>query len=304
MIGVTQSASRSKYLQLNEEHPLYAYLYILPFLLFFSTFVLYPLWRGLYTSFTQYDIMHPPEFVGLKNYRRLIVEDGLFVTCLRNTLFFMLMNVPLAITIPLILAELLNAPIFGRGFFRSSFAFPIMIAVSATGIIWGWLLHPVFGILNRYLRLVGLPGQMWLSESDHAMPAIVLVSLWWGLGWNTILYLAGRQEIPVYLYEAARLDGANTWQLFRYITIPGLMTTTLYVTVMTIIASSQVFGQIYVMTAGGPGDATRTISMFIYNNGFLYFKMGYASAAAWLLFLVISVFVVIQFRMLRSRIIF
>jgi multiple sugar transport system permease protein len=133
------------------------------------------------------------------------------------------------------------------------------------------------------------------------MRAVVLVSVWWGLGWNMILFLAGRQDIPEHLYEAAKIDGAGSLALFRYITIPGLMPTTLFVSVVTIIGSFQVFGQVLVLTQGGPGDATRTVSMFIYSSGFLYFKMGYASAAAWILFCIVGVFTVLQFRFLRSR---
>lgn len=303
--GVGKSAAqvgkRSVYWQWSEENPLYGYLYLIPFAVFFLTFVVYPIFRGLQVSFANWEIVNPPVYVGWENYRRLLMADPLFLKTLRNTVGYVVMYVPLGILLPMVLAELLYEPILGRTFFRSSFALPIMVSVSATGLIWGWFLNPTFGLLNYYLELVGLPGQDWLSQTQNAMRAVVLVSLWWGIGWNMILFLAGRQEIPEHLYEAARIDGAGLWALFRHITIPGLMPTTLFVSVTTIIGSFQVFGQVLTLTQGGPGDATRTVSLFIYSNGFLYFKMGYASAAAWILFLVVGVFTVLQFRLLRSR---
>lgn len=296
-----KAAQRSRYWQFNEDNPLYGYLYIIPFLIVFAVFTVYPIFRGLQVSFANWDIVNPPEYIGFANYKRLLLQDKLFITTVKNTIYYVVLYVPLGIVLPMVLAELLNEPIRGRAFFRSAFALPIMVSVSATALIWGWFLNPTFGLLNFYFNLVGLPDQNWLSDARYAMRAIVLTSLWWSIGWNMILFLAGRQEIPEQLYEAAKIDGAGTWALFRHITIPGLMPTTLFVSVTTVIGSFQVFGQVLTMTEGGPGDATRTVSMFIYSNGFLYFKMGYASAAAWLLFVLVGVFVVLQFRMLRSR---
>jgi multiple sugar transport system permease protein len=299
--GSFVNVRRSKYLRLDEDNPLYGYLYVIPFLIFFITFTVYPIFRGLQVSFSDWDVVNPPEFIGLQNYKRLLLEDKLFITCLKNTVSYVVMYVPLGILVPMFLAELLFKPIFGRAAFRSSFALPIMVTVSSTALIWGWFLNPQFGLVNLYFKKVGLPSQRWLSDAQTAMRAIVLTSVWWGAGWNMILFLAGRQEIPEHLYEAARIDGAGAWALYRHITIPGLMPTILYATVTTIIGSFQVFGQVLVMTEGGPGDATRTVSMFIYSNAFLYFKMGYGSAAAWTLFIIVSIFTILQFRLLRSR---
>jgi multiple sugar transport system permease protein len=302
--GSSATVRRSKYLRLDEENPLYGYLYVIPFLIFFIAFTVFPIFRGLQVSFADWDVVNPPRFVGLENYKRLLLRDKLFITCLKNTISYVVMYVPLGILVPMFLAELLFKPISGRAFFRSSFALPIMVTVSSTALIWGWFLNPTFGLINLYFEKVGLPSQRWLSDSQTAMKAIVLTSVWWGAGWNMILFLAGRQEIPEHLYEAARIDGAGVWALYRHITIPGLMPTILFATVTTIIGSFQVFGQVLVMTEGGPGDATRTVSMFIYSNAFLYFKMGYGSAAAWMLFIIVSVFTVLQFRLLRSRLSF
>jgi len=302
--GGAVDVRHSKYLRLDEENPLYGYLYVLPFVIFFIAFVVFPIFRGLQVSFADWDVVNPPRFVGLKNYERLLLKDKLFITCLKNTVSYVVMYVPLGILVPMLLAELLFKPILGRTFFRSSIALPIMVTVSSTALIWGWFLNPTFGLINLYFEKVGLPPQRWLSQVRTAMKAIVLTSVWWGAGWNTILFLAGRQEIPEHLYEAARIDGAGTWALYRHITIPGLMPTILFATVTTIIGSFQVFGQVLVMTEGGPGDATRTVSMFIYSNAFLYFKMGYGSAAAWVLFIIVGVFTILQFRLLRSRLSF
>jgi multiple sugar transport system permease protein len=303
-VAGSRTGGRWNYFLLSEDNPLYGYLYLIPFLVFFGTFVVYPIVRGLQISFMSWDVVNPARYVGLQNYRQLLSDDRLFMTCLKNTVYFVCMFVPLGVVVPMLLAEALFEPLAGRTLFRSSFALPIMVSVSATALVWSWFLNPLFGLLNHYLRLVGLPTQNWLSQAPNAMKAIVLTTLWWSAGWNMILFLAGRQEIPEHLYEAARIDGAGTWALFRHITIPGLMPTTLFVLVTTIIGSFQVFGQVLVMTGGGPGDATRTVSMFIYSNAFLFFKMGYASAAAWLLFLMVGVFTILQFRLLRTRLSF
>ena len=290
-----------KYLQFNEGNPLYGYLYILPFMGFFLAFTVFPIFRGLQVSFTNWDVVNPPQFAGFANYRKLLTDDRLFITCLKNTVSYVAMFVPLGIIVPMLLAELLSSRIVGRGFFRSAFALPIMVTVSSTALIWGWFLNPQFGLINFYFSILGLPSQNWLSDPDVAMRAIVMTSVWWGAGWNMILFIAGRQDIPEHLYEAARIDGAGPLQLYRHITIPGLMPTILFAAVTTIIGSFQVFGQVQVMTEGGPGDATRTVSMFIYSNAFLYFKMGYGSAAAWVLFVIVGAFTVLQFRLLRTR---
>ncbi len=301
----TQAAtSRSRYLQLDEGNPLYGYLYVMPFMVFFFAFTVYPIFRGLQVSFTDWDVVNPPRFVGLANYERLLRNDRLFVTCLKNTVSYVAMFAPLGILVPMLLAEMLFGKLAARSLFRSAFALPIMVTVSSTALIWGWFLNPQFGLINHYFRMLGMGPQRWLSTPATAMRAIVMTSVWWSVGWNMILFLAGRQEIPEHLYEAAKIDGAGPLALYWYITIPGLMPSILFAAVTTIISSFQVFGQVQVMTAGGPGDATRTVSMFIYSNAFLYFRMGYGSAAAWVLFVIVSVFTILQFRLLRARLSF
>jgi multiple sugar transport system permease protein len=204
------------------------------------------------------------------------------------------------VAIPLSLAILVSDAIPGRALFRSAFTTPLMISVSSVGVLWVWFLNPTFGLINYYFGLVGLPGQNWLTQNIWAMVAVVITTVWWTSGWNLVLFLAGLQEISESLYEAAKLDGANSWALFRYITIPGLRPTLLFVGVTTIIGSFRVFGQVLVMTGGGPFDSTRTLVQHIYETGFRNFRMGSASAIAWALFLIVMIFILLQFRLLRE----
>ena len=274
-------------------------LYLAPFMVFFAMFQIYPIFYGLYVSLTKWDLVSKPQFVGLTNYANL-AKDSLFWTSLRNTAFFTLLNAPLALFIPLGLAILVNTSIPGRAIFRSAFTTPLMISVSSVGVLWVWFLNPTFGLINYYFDILGLPQQHWLTQGGWAMVAVVITTVWWTSGWNLILFLAGLQEIPESLYEAARIDGAGPWALFRYITIPGLRATMLFVGVTTIIGSFRVFGQVLVMTNGGPFDSTRTLVQHIYETGFRNFRMGSASAVAWALFLIVLVFTLIQFRLIRE----
>jgi multiple sugar transport system permease protein len=276
------------------------FLYLAPFLLFFFVFQIYPIFQGLYVSLTRWDLATPPRFIGLGNYTALM-RDTLFLTALRNTALFVALNVPLAVGIPLGLAMLVNDPIHGRAIFRSAFSTPLMISVASVGVLWQWFYNPAFGLINYYLGLAGLPGQNWLQQTSTAMLAIVITTVWWTSGWNMILFLAGLQDIPDHLYDAAKIDGAGSWALFRYVTLPGLRTTILFVGVTTIIGSFRVFGQVLVMTNGGPFDSTRTLVMHIYETGFGYFKMGSASAVAWVLFCIVLIFTFVQFRLLKEQ---
>jgi multiple sugar transport system permease protein len=275
------------------------FLYIAPFLIFFIIFQIYPIFYGMYISLTKWDLVSTPKFTGLTNYINL-AKDTLFWTSLRNTVFFVGLNAPLAVAIPLGLAILVSDAIPGRALFRSAFTTPLMISVSSVGVLWVWFLNPTFGLINHYFDLVGLPEQNWLTQNGWAMVAVVITTVWWTSGWNLVLFLAGLQEISESLYEAAKLDGANSWALFRYITVPGLRTTLLFVGVTTIIGSFRVFGQVLVMTNGGPFDSTRTLVQHIYETGFRNFRMGSASAIAWALFLIVMLFILLQFRLMRE----
>src|ERR1044071_5856787 len=195
------------------------YLYLSPFLLFFAVFQIYPIFQGLYVSLTKWDLATPPRFIGITNYINLLSTDTLFWTALRNTSLFVALNAPLAVAIPLGLAMLVNEPIHGRAIFRSAFSTPLMISVASVGVLWQWFYNPAFGLINYYLGLVGLPGQNWLQQTGWAMIAIVVTTVWWTSGFNMILFLAGLQDIPEHLYDAAKIDGAGRWALLRYVTI-------------------------------------------------------------------------------------
>jgi multiple sugar transport system permease protein len=277
------------------------YLYLAPFLVFFVVFQIYPIFQGLYVSLTRWDLATPARFIGITNYVNLLTTDTLFWKALRNTSLFVVLNAPLAVVVPLGLAILVNEPIRGRAIFRSAFSTPLMISVASVGVLWQWFYNPAFGLINYYLGLVGLPGQSWLTTPSWAMVAVVITTVWWTSGFNMILFLAGLQDIPEHLYDAAKIDGAGSWALFRYVTLPGLRATLLFVGVTTIIGSFRVFGQVFVMTNGGPFDSTRTIVQHIYETGFRYFKMGSASAIAWALFCIVVVFTLIQFRLLKEQ---
>ncbi|KAB8142834.1 sugar ABC transporter permease [Chloroflexia bacterium SDU3-3] len=276
------------------------WLYLLPFLVFFGIFQLYPIFYGLFVSLTKWDLVSDPQFVGLTNYINLFTKDTLYWTALRNTGLFVALNAPLAIVIPLGLAMLVNESIPGRDIFRSAFTAPLMISVSSVGVLWVWFLNPTLGLINHYFRILGIPEQNWLAQNGWAMVAVVITTVWWNSGWNLVLFLAGLQEIPEQLYDAAKIDGAGPWGLFRYVTLPGLRPTVLFVGVTTIIGSFRVFGQVFVMTSGGPFDSTRTVVQHIYETGFRYFRMGNASAIAWSLFLIVLVFTVLQFRFMNE----
>lgn len=275
------------------------FLYLAPFLVFFIIFQVYPIFQGLYVSLTKWDLVTPPVFVWFQNYVNLM-KDALFWTALKNTALFVILNVPLAVCVPLGLAILVNDWVPGRTLFRSAFTTPLMISVASVGLLWVWFLNPTLGLINYYFSFVGIPEQHWLSQSGWSMFAVVLTTVWWTSGWNLVLFLAGLQEIPDHLYDAAKIDGAGQWALFRYITVPGLRPTMLFVAVTTIIGSFRVFGQVFVMTGGGPFDSTRTVVQHIYETGFRYFRMGGASAVAWSLFMIVLIFTVMQFRLVRS----
>ncbi len=279
----------------------YPYLYLFPFLAFFVVFQIYPIFFGFYVSLTKWDLSSPAQFVGLANYINTLTKDTLFYTAVRNTIVFVALNAPLVIVIALGMAILVNDSIPGRAIFRSAFSTPLMISVSSVGVLWVWFFNPVLGLINYYLGLVGLPGPNWLASSPWAMFAVVVTTVWWTCGFNMILFLAGIQDIPDHLYEAAKIDGAGNWSLFRHITLPGLRATLLFVGVTTVIGSFRVFAQVFVMTQGGPYDSTRTIVEHLYDNAFNFFRFGNAAAIGWLLFAGVVIFTLVQFRLLKER---
>jgi multiple sugar transport system permease protein len=278
------------------------YLFALPYLLLFTGFVVLPLAYGLGLSLFRWEMLspQPPQFVAAANYREAL-GDQYFWRALLATFRFVVLAVPLTVVLALIIANGVQAvPRRRQAFYRAAFYLPTVITISVAGILWRWFYNSEFGLFNAYLAPLGVKVP-WITDSGWAMPSLVLMTLWWAVGGPMIALLAGLQNIPTPYYEAASLDGATGWQQFWRITLPLLRPVLLFVVVLNVIGAFQVFGQVYMITRGGPELSTRTLVQYIYETAFNNYRMGYAAALSWLLFLIIAVFSVIQFRMLRER---
>lgn len=277
------------------------YLFLAPYLVVFLSFMVYPVLNGFWVSLHEWNVLaiNKP-FIGIANYETM-VNDPVFWRSLWNTIYFTLLSTPLLLAAGLGFALLLNQKVRGQNFFRAAIFAPYVLSISVVALLWLWILQPRYGLTSYYLEQIGLPSINWLSNPTYAMPAIALTTVWWTVGFNMVIYLAGLQEIPKDMLEAASIDGANVWQRFWYITLPLLKRVTLFVTVIQIIKSFQIFGQVYIMTQGGPFGATRVLVQYIYENGFRYWRMGYASAMAYALLAIIVIFTVIQFRLTREN---
>lgn len=265
-----------------------------PVLLFIAFFAI-PIVAALVLSLTDYAIIGDFEFVGLANYTR-IFADSFFWIALRNTAYYTALYVPLGIAVALGSALLLNRDARAARIFRTLFYIPVVSSTVATASIWFWLLNPQYGVFNVVLGWFGINGPAWLYESTWAMPAIVVMSVWAGFGANMVIFLGGLQGVRADLYEAARIDGANGWQQFRHITLPGISRVMFLVSTLQIIGAFQVFDQAYILTKGGPGNSTVTLVYYIFDRGFDNLEMGYASALSFVLFLIIMVFSLINAR--------
>lgn len=270
-------------------------LFISPWLLGFLIFTLYPVLASFYFSFTEYDAISPPVWTGIANYQTLLTTDPLFWTSVRNTLYYALIAVPLNLAVAIGVALLLNQKVRGMSFFRTVFFLPSIMPDIASAMLWAWILNPQFGLANSMLRSIGIPTIGWLASPTWAKPALIVIGLW-AFGGSMIIFLAGLQDIPVHLYEAADLDGAGTVGKTWHVTLPMLTPTIFFNLVLGVIGSFQYFTNAYVLTqgSGGPASSTLFYSLLLYRNAFSYFKMGYASAMAWLLFaFVLSITLVI-----------
>ncbi|MCC6446204.1 MAG: sugar ABC transporter permease [Armatimonadetes bacterium] len=270
-------------------------LFASPWLIGFLLFTLYPIAASIYYSLCSFDGISVMRWAGLDNYKTLLADDTLFWKSLGNTLYMVILGLPIGLAASLTLALLLNWKVKGMAFYRTIYYLPSITPVVATSILWLWLLNPEIGLVNRMLSLMGLSGPGWLVDPKWAKPALIFMGLW-GAGGSVIIYLAGLQDVPEQLYEAADLDGANIWQRFRHVTLPMISPIILFNVIMGAIGAFQYFTQVYVMTQGGPQDATLFYALYLFNNAFLNFKMGYASAMAWVLFLITLVCTLIIFK--------
>lgn len=276
-------------------------LFTSPFILGFCFFFAYPIGASLYYSLTSYNIMQAPIFIGFQNYIQLFTQDPLFWRALLNTLYFTFASVPLQVTLAFFLALLLNTKLYGRALFRAFYFFPTVVPSVVTGVLWTAILNPSGGLANLLLHVVHLPGPSWLSSPGWAMPALILVSIW-GCGSTIIIFLAGLQDVPKQLVEAASLDGSTGLSALWRIVIPLVSPVILFNFIINLIGAFQIFTLPYVMTGGGPLNATLVYSLYLYQNAFEAFRMGYASAMAWILFLIIFGLTLLSLRISRGRV--
>ena len=285
---------------IERRRTLTAWLFLAPALVVLGTFVLWPMISSLLTSFTDARIAGTPEFIGVDNYVEL-AGDPRFTGALWNTAVYTLGTAPISVVLALVFAIVLNRRVPGRGFFRAVLFFPFIVSLGIVSIAWGFMLDPQVGVLAAWLSDLGLPIGNGIRDPHWAMPFVILVGIWRNVGFFMVMFLAGLQSIPEELYEAAALDGATGWSRFRNVTLPLLSNTTMFVAMIAAIFAFQAFDQIYVMTAGGPFFRTETIVMLIYTTAFQDFKMGYASAASWVLVVLVLAISLLQLRFFSRR---
>ncbi len=261
------------------------WLFVSPWVIGFLAFSLYPFVASGFYSMTDYSILRPPEWIGFGNFQAL-VRDPLFWTTLYNTVYYTLFFVPLSTVVAICFALLLNVRMRGLGVYRTLFYLPSIVPVVASSAIWIWLFSPSSGLINSFLRLLGIPGPGWLFSETWVKPALILMGLW-GIGQIVVIYLAALQDVPREQYESAEMEGANGLQRTLSITLPMISPAILFNVIMGLISSFQYFSQAYVMTQGGPGHASTFYALYLYQNAFQYLHMGYASAMAWLLLVLV-----------------
>jgi multiple sugar transport system permease protein len=274
---------------------LLALLFISPWIVGFLALDLYPFGASLYYSLTQYSVVAPPVWIGLENYQYLFTQDPEFWTSLENTIYFTVLSVGLGTVMAIGMAMLLNMRVRFLSIYRTIFYLPSITPVVASSIVWLVLFNPQFGLIDAILQYLNLPTIGWLADPAWAKPALVIMSLW-GIGGAMVIYLASLQDVPQELLEAAALDGAGKVRQFVHVTLPAISPTILFNVIIGLIGGFQYFTQAYVMTNGGPGDATLFYSLQIYRQAFQFFKMGYASAMAWILFVIVMLATLLIFR--------
>ncbi|MCL3861042.1 carbohydrate ABC transporter permease [Actinotalea sp. K2] len=283
------------------------WLFLAPYLALFGAFVIAPVVLGAWISLHRWDFTLPGKpFVGLDNYQALFDPDSIvfatFWNSMRATGIFTVASVPLLMVLPLLVALVMNQKFPGRNLFRAVYFAPYVLGVAVVAVLWRYLLDNNIGLINHYLGRLGLPSDIaWTTSTPAAWFALVGVTVWWTLGYNSVIYLAALQDIPRELYEAARVDGANTWQQFRNVTLPGLRPVLAFITMITILASANMFGQSYLITQGGPGRETRTAIYQIAETGLRNYQMGSAAAMSYVLTAFLMVLSVVIFWLFRER---
>ncbi len=276
-----------------------ALLFLLPYMVLFAVFVVGPLLYGFWISLHNWHILGKEvPFVGLQNYQQAL-QDDLFLHSISRTAYFVLLTVPLGNAVSLLLAIGLNQNYRGTTFYKVAFYMPVVLSIAVTAVLWRWMYSSESGLLNHYL---GTQIQ-WLGSPVWAMPSLALMSIWWGAGGNMLINLAALKSVPTELLEAASLDGAGSVRRFRAVTWPWIRPAFTFCIIMSVIASSQVFGQSYILTNGGPADSTLAVMLYMYRQGFGMYQLGYASAVAYLLFLMVLLLSVVQIRSLMKQVV-
>ena len=275
-------------------------LFSLPVMIVFALFMIYPLIFGLYISFFKWDILGTPSFLGLQNYADLLADER-FWSSLWHTVQFVLMTTPVLLVLGFLMALLVTSRSPLRGIMETCFFVPYIFSMTVVATLWAWIMQKDFGIINQVLNILGRDGVSWLTSEKNAMWSISVATYWWTAGFNMVLFTAGIKQISKEIYESATVDGAGMLQQIVHITIPLLKPTTILCLILQIIASFNVFGQVYVMTGGGPAGSTRVLVQYIYETGFNYFRMGYSAAMSYVLFVIIMVVSVLQYVFLGRR---
>lgn len=283
---------KSSYTKINLRNGL---LFALPWLIGLSLFYIYPIIASLYYSFSRFTTLMPSQWMGLENYKTLFLKDELFYVSTYNTFYYVSLYLPGSVIIGIGLAVLLNVRVKGMTVYRAICYLPVIVPLVVSAIVWMWFLNPQYGPVNALLEMVGISGLGWFSDPMWSKLSLVLVN-WWMVGWVVLIYLAGLQDIPHQIYEAAEIDGASWWHKTIHITIPMLSPVILFNLIWGLIGAFQYFTEPYVITGGGPANSTLFYSIYLYRNAFTYFKMGYASAIAWLVFLIIFVLTILIFK--------
>ncbi|GHV47109.1 sugar ABC transporter permease [Spirochaetia bacterium] len=278
----------------NTRNTLTAVGFLLPNIVGFLAFTAIPVVASLIISLYDWPVLGKHQFIGLDNYIRLFTGDPLFLKVMGNTFLYVIFYVTFNFLLAMALAVWLTTRVSGRQIYRSVFFIPQVTPVVAMAMIWRYMFMPKYGLINNVLSIVGIPDINWLGDMKMAMPAIIIMSVWQGFGYNMVIFIAGLLGVPASQKEAAKIDGAGGAKVFFHITLPLMSPSIFFAIVMTVISSFQVFDQTLIMTAGGPGNATNTIVLYLYQNAFTYLKMGYASSMAWVLFALIMIVTAIQ----------
>jgi multiple sugar transport system permease protein len=294
MRGLSRKGQSRRSVQARRDR-IKGWLFVSPWFIGFLLFTIYPIFASLYYSFTRYDVLNKPRFIGLSNYVEMFLDDRIFRITVRNSFYFVFVGVPVGLVAAFLLANLLNTDIRFRSLFRAIFFIPSIVPAVASAMVWLWVYNTHYGVINSFLASHGMQVIPWLSKPSLAKPSLIIIQAW-AQGSAIVIFLAALQDVPRSLYDAAVVDGANRWQRFFYVTIPMCTPSILFILLTGMIGTFQMFTLPYILTGGGPNRATEVYSLYLYRNAFKFYKMGYASALAWLLFLLILGCSIIVFR--------